>query len=174
MEKNLVDIVMNPVRQRILQFFVVKKSGTVNDICSELTDIPRPSLYRHIKILQEAGLIEVISEKMVRGTMERTYALTTPKAEDYSKEDIAVIIQSTLLSLMASFGEYFKKPEADPMKDCLSISTSTVFLSDEEFISLMQSIAGLFSGILNNKPVEGRKERHLTIISSPNTKEESL
>ena len=49
----LAEIVMNPVRQRIFQYFLLHETGTVKKIRKALPDIPSASLYRHIKVLAD-------------------------------------------------------------------------------------------------------------------------
>ena len=45
----MVEVVMNPVRQRIFQYLLIHEKGTVKEIKKELQDIPSASLYRHVK-----------------------------------------------------------------------------------------------------------------------------
>lgn len=51
MKTEIAEVFMNPVRQRIIQYLLVHKKGTVKEIKKELPDVPSASLYRHIKIL---------------------------------------------------------------------------------------------------------------------------
>lgn len=167
MNSNIMDIIMNPVRQRIIQYLIVHGQGSTGEIKNELADIPPASLYRHIRLLLEHGLIEVASEKKVRGTVEKTYRLVKISADDYGNQDAGALIQSGLMSLMAVFNKYFSSGDNDPVKDMLSFSTSTLMLTDAELLDLLKKIGELISGHINNKPEDGRKERRLTIILSP-------
>ena len=54
----LAEIVMNPARQRIFQYFLLHETGTDKEIRKALPDIPIASLYRHIKILAKSIVIE--------------------------------------------------------------------------------------------------------------------
>ena len=54
---NEAEVVMNPVRQRIIQFLMVHERGTVKEIKSKLKDVPTPSLYRHEKFWQNTRLL---------------------------------------------------------------------------------------------------------------------
>ena len=64
-----IDACLNPVRQRILQVLIEKKEASAAQILEVLTDIPRASLYRHIKILADAGVIEAVREVPKRGSV---------------------------------------------------------------------------------------------------------
>ena len=71
----LAEIVMNPVRQRIFQYFLLHETGTVKEIRKALPDIPGASLYRHIKILADSSILMVVDENRIRGTVESVYQL---------------------------------------------------------------------------------------------------
>lgn len=54
---DIVEIVMNPARQRIFQYLLVNETGTVKEMRKALPDIPSASLYRHVKILLDNGIL---------------------------------------------------------------------------------------------------------------------
>ena len=54
MKKYYMEACMNATRQRIMQVIMIKKEATSAEIGEELPDIPRASLYRHIKVLLDA------------------------------------------------------------------------------------------------------------------------
>ncbi|NLL78061.1 MAG: helix-turn-helix domain-containing protein [Clostridiales bacterium] len=167
MDQDISKIVMNPVRLRIIQYLLIHGEGTPAKIKEELNDIPPASLYRHIKMLYESGCITVVEEKKIRGTLERTYALKGNPPCEFSKNSVEQLIQSSLMSLMTSFGKYFAKKEADPVKDLLSLSTSTLLLTDKEFLMVMEKIGEVINPYICSKPEEGRRVRRFTFISSP-------
>ena len=51
MSRDFADVIMNPVRQRIAQYLILHRTGTVSEIAAALSDVPRPSLYRHMNVL---------------------------------------------------------------------------------------------------------------------------
>ncbi|MDO5559794.1 MAG: helix-turn-helix domain-containing protein [Oscillospiraceae bacterium] len=167
MEKNISEIIMNPVRLRIAQYLMIHKTGTTKEIKEELSDVPPASLYRHIKTLADAGLIEVTDEKRIRGTIEKTYSLVKNPFPDAGNQDYNGIIQNGLLMLMSSFEKYFSDEHADPQKDMLTMSTSALMLTDEEMIEVLQKFGAIIADAMKNATGEGRKPRQFTIISSP-------
>ena len=66
---DIVEIVMNPARQRIFQYLLVNETGTVKEMRKALPDIPSASLYRHVKILLDNGILTVVEENRIRGTV---------------------------------------------------------------------------------------------------------
>lgn len=166
--KDFIKLMMNPVRQRIIQYLILHEKGTPKEIQESLNDIPTASLYRHIRALYEGGCLDVTEEKKVRGTVEKTYTLVKqPLGDTPDPKDLPSMFELPLMSLIMSFQRYFKRENADAMKDMLSLSTSTLMLSDEEFIEFSGKIGEIFNQYVENAPADGRKARRLTIISSP-------
>ena len=167
LKKDLGPLLIHPVRQRIIQYLLLHPHATVGDIAAECTDIPRPTLYRHVKTLLDAGLLTAVQRRQVRGAVETTYTLAQPDPEDMTLSDGAALIQSTLMSIAASFARYFARPDAEPMRDMLSVSSATLLLSDEEFADFSNRIGQVYNDVIMNKPGPGRKPRCITIISAP-------
>ena len=71
----MAEVVMNSVRQRIFQYFLLHETGTVKDIKKALPDVPSASLYRHVKILADSSILVVVGENRIRGTVESIYRL---------------------------------------------------------------------------------------------------
>lgn len=78
---DIVEIVMNPARQRIFQYLLVNETGTVKEMRKALPDIPSASLYRHVKILLDNGILTVVEENRIRGTVESVYKLNKKTLE---------------------------------------------------------------------------------------------
>lgn len=86
----MVEVVMNPVRQRIFQYLLIHEKGTVKEIKKELQDIPSASLYRHVKILADHSIITVMEENRIRGTVESVYQINKKAFESGNQDGTAV------------------------------------------------------------------------------------
>lgn len=161
----IAEIVMNPVRQRIFQYLLVHETGTVKDIRKALTDIPSASLYRHMKILTDNAVLTVVGENRIRGTVESIYQLNK-SALDIDDADGAGV-QMALLSICASFAKYFAGGHADPRKDMLMLTTCTLTLTDEDFMSFLSEINRLALKYMDIEVRKGSKTRQITLISAP-------
>ena len=73
MEKELTELIMNPVRMRIIQYLMIHPEGTAAQIGEELDDVSRASLYRNLKILLDAGALNVVNEEQIRGAVEKNH-----------------------------------------------------------------------------------------------------
>lgn len=167
MGKSLTEVIMNPLRMRIVQYLMLHEKGSSAEIHEALCDIPTASLYRHIKILLDAGCLEIAEKKQVRGTVKKVYRLSKSPPGAATQQDAAMLVQSTLLSLAATFQQYFADPNNDPQKDMISLSTSTLMLTDAEYGTFIEKLGNLLNEVIFNKAENGRKPRRLTVISSP-------
>lgn len=171
---DLAKIVMNPVRMRIAQYLLLHEHGTTVQIGKELSDVPKASLYRHMRILEDAGLIQVVQENKKRGTVEKVYKLNQENpmgSREPGKEEIGQLIHSSLLGIMGEFQRYLKREDVDPRRDMISLSSVVLLLSDEEFQEFLGKMAELYSSVMDHQPDGKRKPRKLTLISSPVTEE---
>src|SRR3954449_5413755 len=69
------DLLLHPVRLRIVQAFLGDRALTTGDLREELPDVAPTTLYRHVSRLVDGGVLTVVAERQVRGTVERTYVL---------------------------------------------------------------------------------------------------
>ena len=69
------DLLLHPVRLRIVKAFLGERALTTTQLAAELDDVPSGSLYRHVALLTKAGVLQVVAERRVRGAVERTYTL---------------------------------------------------------------------------------------------------
>lgn len=166
--KDLSQVLLNPIRSRIIQYLALNNEATAGDISSFISDVPRTTLYRHLKILLDHNVIVVVAENRVRGSVERTYSLNTKKlSEENTVENATRNAFSFLMKIYADYERYFSNKDADPFRDKIFLSNVSLLLSDEEFDQLLGEINQLLRAQLNNEPNENRKQRSLSFITTP-------
>lgn len=168
MNNKYMEACMNSTRQRIMQVIMTKKEATSGEIGEELPDIPRASLYRHIKVLLDAEVIIVVRETYKRGSIEKTYAMAQQMPYEDTNEEYHSLIQSALMGLQGEFHRYFSGSDPDPQRDLLTVGSASLVMSDEEMKEFIISYGELIQKYISNKPIEGRKVRKVTLIVSPN------
>ena len=161
----MVEIVMNPVRQRIFQYFLLHETGTVKEVKKALPDVPNASLYRHIKILTDSSILMIVDENRIRGTVESVYQLN--KEAMATEDETGNAVQMSLLSICASFARYFSSGNADPKKDMLLLTNCTLLLTDEDFSSFLSEINEIALKYMKVEPTVNSKMRQITFISAP-------
>lgn len=170
--QDINQVLLNPIRSRILQYVASHETATAGEIASLMTDIPRTTLYRHLKILTDNNVIAVVDENRVRGSVERTYALNLKTITDINTTENA--LQNAfgfLMKIYGDFAEYFSDPNANPGADRMFLSNSGLLLSDEEFDEFLFQLSELLKKHINNAPDGKRKQRSISFISSPSNEE---
>lgn len=146
------DVLLHPVRLRIVQCLLGDRALTTADLALELPDIPPATLYRHVAALVEADVLTVVGQRRIRGAVERSYTLN-PASATAAREDLAVMSREQLrtsfgvfiASLLAGFDSYLTGPDADPARDALGFRTAAVYIRDDdvaEFTERLQAAIG--------------------------------
>jgi len=76
---NQARLLADPLKLRLLQAFV-GSGKTTKEVAAELGE-SLTKLYRHVDALHDAGLLEVVSEKRKRGTIERSFRAVAQRFE---------------------------------------------------------------------------------------------
>jgi DNA-binding transcriptional ArsR family regulator len=165
--KDAMDIILNPIRIRIIQELAAEQFFTASELCEKIKDVPRTTLYRHISILLENNILLVVSEKKIRGSLERTLTLNV---EEMSKintlENAPQNVFGFLMNKYTRIQKYLNSENPDPSKDKLFLSNSVIMLDDNEIDQFLTELWGLIKKY-NFEFTEGRKDRDISIISMP-------
>lgn len=160
------DLLLHPVRLRILKAFLGDRALTTSQLAAELDDVPAGSLYRHIALLTKAGVLQVVAERRVRGAIERTYTarlfaaqiqpdeIRAMTADDHSRAFLAYIA-----GLIADFDRYIATNPVDPARDGAAFRVGALWLTDAEFADLARDLAGVLAPRMANAPGDGRQRR---------------
>ena len=166
----IAEVVMNPVRQRIFQYFLLHETGTVKDIKKALPDVPNASLYRHVKILADSSILMIVGENRIRGTAESIYRMN--KSALSAGDESGEAVQMSLMSICAAFAKYFSGGNADPERDMLLFTNCTLLLTDGEFSDFLSEINEVALRYMKVEAKAGSKTRQITLISAPTNEQE--
>ncbi len=168
------DVLLHAVRLRIVKAFLGDRTLTTSQLAAELADVPAASLYRHVGVLTRAGILQVITERRVRGTVERTYAMRLLAAQIQPGEARAMTLEEHALAFMAyiagllgDFDRYLASGHADPVRDGASYRVGAMWLTDDEFTDLTRDLAEVLLPRLANAPAQDRKRRLFYSVSLP-------
>jgi predicted ArsR family transcriptional regulator len=78
MPRKTSDLLIHPVRIRIVTTLQRQAPLTVAQIHSFLPELNQRTLYRHLEQLVEGGVVEVVELRQVRGTYEQLFQLARP------------------------------------------------------------------------------------------------
>lgn len=165
--KNINEIILNPVRMRIIQELSTRESITANELCEKISDIPRTTMYRHIKMLVDSNIISVLSEKKIRGSLERTMALNISEITKHNTiENASENAFGFLMSNYGKFHRYFSSENPDPGKDKIFLNNTVLMMNDNEFDEFLIELKNLFLKY-SFEVSDERKARDISIISAP-------
>lgn len=161
----LIKVLSNPVRIQVMQYLQIHGEGTTKQISESITDVPKPTLYRHINTLLKEEVLLVKEERKVRGSLERLLVINVEKMAETVNSSISETAYRFLMELFMKFQKYGGKADADPQKDRLSLRTCIFTLTDNSFDSLMQEIGAVMEKY--QKVEENGKLRSISFISAP-------
>ncbi|MGG1482223.1 helix-turn-helix domain-containing protein [Bacillus smithii] len=180
MKQSKADLLLHPIRLRIVQTFTGGRHLTAQQLIELLPDVPQATLYRHLHKLHEGGIIQIIDQRQVRGTTEKIYTLAEQGANltkddlaNYSREDHMRNFLAFLASIQSDFHRYLQQEHFDLEADGVSYRKASLYLSDEEFSRLLQAIRSVVEPALKNQPAPGRRLRTLSTIFIPQPEQKS-
>lgn len=168
------DLLLHPVRLRIVQAFLGDRALTTSELRQELPDVPPASLYRHVARLVDAGVLSVVSQRRVRGALERTYVLRAAAAsinideiESMSREDHRHAFMAFVAGLLSDADRYLERADFDPVRDGAGYRLAGLWLDEAEFTDFVRDLARAIQPRLANAPRPGRRRRILGTILLP-------
>jgi len=171
------DLLLHPVRLRIVQAFLGDRTLTTADLRSELPDVPAATLYRHVGVLAEAGVLTVVGERRVRGAAERTYRLATGAASVGPGEAAAMSVDqhrrafaTFVAALLADFDRYADAATGstlDPAADGVGYRQLALWLDDDEFTGLVTELRAVLAARLTLGPDGARRRRIVSQVFLP-------
>jgi DNA-binding transcriptional ArsR family regulator len=174
MKESTVDVILHPVRMRIIQTLINQKL-TAQQIKEMLHDLPQASLYRNLKKLVEAEVIHVVEEIPVRGTVEKVYSIHNPNRSLLSPEELNQLSREEhmgffikfLANLMGEYERYLQQHTINLREDGVSYRQASLYLNDEEFKQFTGELIEVYAKVLKNEPMKGRRRRMLATIIIP-------
>lgn len=168
------DLLLHPVRLRIVQAFLGDRALTTSQLSAELADVPAASLYRHVARLVDAGVLQVVAERRVRGAVERTYVMRLAAARvrldevaSMTAEDHRQMFMAFTAGLLADFDRYLRRPGFDLVRDGVAYAIDAMWLDDAEYRELMVEIYQVLQPRRANAPKEGRRRRMIASVLLP-------
>ena len=167
-------MLFHPVRIRILTEFTGREL-TTRQLQAALPSVPQASLYRHVRTLTDAGMLEVAQTEVVNGATERTYRLAEGAARmrpeemaEFSADDHLQAFSVFAASLIDAVGEYTPSMQ-DPAREGFSYRRATVYLTDAERAEFEQGFGELAARFLSKPPGPGRKRFLIASATVPDS-----
>jgi hypothetical protein len=167
------ELLLHPVRLRIVQAFLGDRELTTGRLRELLPDVATATLYRQVTTLSDAGVLEVTEERRVRGAAERTYRLRVQaasvgpeQAAELTPEQHRQAFTTFVAGLLGDFDRYLARGDIDLGRDLVGYRQTAVQLTDTELLELLDEIGAVLDRY-RALPPEGRTRRLLTTILLP-------
>ncbi|MGY1609729.1 helix-turn-helix domain-containing protein [Geodermatophilus sp. SYSU D00700] len=173
------DLLLHPVRLRVVQALLGDRTLTTGELHAELPDVPVATLYRHVGVLADAGVLEVVAERRVRGSTERTYRLVVTAASVGPAEAAAMTSDehrrafgTFVAALLADFDRWVARAAdapggPDPARDGVGYRMTGLWLDDDEFAGLLDDVRAVLRARLGNEPGGDRRRRLVGTVFLP-------
>jgi DNA-binding transcriptional ArsR family regulator len=176
MATSRADLILHPVRMRLL-VTLVHRQLTARQLSALVPDVPQATLYHHLGTLTRAGLLRVVSERPVRGAVEKVYTLADEHATlspadlaHASDEDNLRYFTTYVSALLGDFARYLRQDAPiDLFADGVSYRATPFYLSDDEFAEAAAALQQAMLPFLRNEPAPNRRRRLFTVIVFPDT-----
>lgn len=169
-----LDLLLHPVRLRILRTFLDGRPATTAQLRERLPDIPPATMYRHVATLAAAGVLDVLGEKRIRGTVERTYRVCWDRAEidpadraTMTTEDHRRTFTAFVGGLLADFDQYLSHEPADPTADGVTYQQAALWLTDTEMAELTAEIHAAVTARMDRDPGPNTTRRMISLVAMP-------
>ncbi len=172
MQYSKIKAIMHLVRAQILME-LNDCTLTPRQIAILMPDVPLGTVYRHINILLQAGLIKIVGERRVKGTVERQFTLvesasflTESERNNLQAEDIMGLITVLTGVIQSAFHRYTLTAELPPKSREISFITKSLYLTKEEYSKFLQQLTSLL-GKVGRQPSREYERRLIGYFSVP-------
>lgn len=167
-----LELLAHPVRLRIVHAMSAGRSLTTSELCERMPDVSKATVYRHVGLLADAGVLEVEGEQRVRGAVERRYrlrqdvvAVGADEVATLSPEDHRRVFAAAMATLIAEFNAYLDRTEV--VADTVGYRQHAVWLSPEELGEVVEGMRAAIVPKMANGPAPGRTRYLLSPVMFP-------
>jgi helix-turn-helix protein len=171
---NTVDLLLHPVRLRVVHALSGGRELTTTQLCARLPDASKVTVYRQVALLVEGGFLEVAGEQRVRGAVERRYRLRRDRpaidagaAAAMTPEDHRRGFAAAVAVLVAEFDAYLDRDGADPVADGVAYRQGVLWLGPAELADLTRRLLEVLRDAAANEPAPDRVPYLLSPILFP-------
>ncbi|KUF16621.1 helix-turn-helix domain-containing protein [Streptomyces silvensis] len=169
-----LELLLHPLRLRIMHAMSGGRTLTTSQLCALLPDASKATLYRHVSLLADHGLLEIEEERRVRGAVERRFRMSeipieegTAAATTIPPEGHRQLFAVTMATLIAEFNAYLDRPGAEPAEDAVGYRQRTMWLSPEELADFIREMTAVIAPRIANEPSPERNRYLISTILFP-------
>ena len=176
-----LDLILHPIRMRVI-LATANRVLTAQQLADLLPYVPQTTLYRHINLLIEGGVLVVVRESKVRGTLERELTLAPgagridpETAAQLSPEQHEQIFTAFVAKLLADFRRVQMQPQK--IVPPAIYTQKRLSLTSEQLQQLNQEMDALLSSYEMQPTIDSNAQQWLLtgiiMPDAPNSKKEN-
>jgi DNA-binding transcriptional ArsR family regulator len=169
-----LELLGHPVRLRVVHALRGGRTLTTAQLAGFIPDVSKATLYRHVDLLAEGGVLEVAEERRVRGAVERLYRLRLDRASidpaliaTLTPDDHRQGFAAAMAVLVAEFNLYLDREQANPVEDLVGYRQHAVWLTPDELTTLIEGLRSAILPVLSNEATPDRTRYLLSPILFP-------
>ncbi len=174
MTANKAELILHPVRLKILQALAGDRVLSTRQLAQLLPDVAQATLYRHVQKLLQAEILAIDSEQPSRGTIERFYRFEEGNAE-LSDAELATLnhddhrryFTTFVTTLMADFERYLQRETLDLRADGVGYHQVALHLNAAEMEEFARSLNALVKPFLKHQRSSDRQRILFSRILMP-------
>ncbi len=162
-------VLVHPVRSRIIATMSGREM-TRAELEARMPDVPAPTVYRNLRVLLDAGVVETVAANPKRGAKELVYAVvpgrsgvTLGQAQEWSPSDWQAGLDTFLASISAGYRNYL----AEGGKEPCPASGAPVLVTDEERMELMRRMYEIVGEYQALPPSPERRRWMVSMVVQP-------
>ncbi|MGC5030373.1 helix-turn-helix domain-containing protein [Micromonospora sp. DT229] len=174
MALDTAELLLHPVRLRIVQAFLGGRTLTTADLRAELADVAPATLYRQVGTLAGHGVLRAVGERRIRGAIERSYQLDEAAAavdaeaiRGMTPEQHRRAFLTFVAGLLADFDRYLDNGGGDLARDLVGYRQNAFYASDAEVVEFITRMRELFAEYAALGPGPDRVRRLFTTLLLP-------
>ncbi|MEI6431730.1 MAG: helix-turn-helix domain-containing protein [bacterium] len=163
--------ILHPVRARII-VALSERALTPQSVARQMPEIPLGTVYRHINILLDTGMIRVVAERKVHGVTERQFSLIETQSyvnrEELTADQIIGLVGALTSIVQATFGRYVRDHPMPPEEGAISLLVKSLLLTREESMALRKTMQEYVQKT-GRKPSPEYERRFIAFFAAPDT-----
>ncbi|MBL6277460.1 helix-turn-helix domain-containing protein [Micromonospora fiedleri] len=174
MALDTAELLLHPVRMRIVQAFLGGRTLTTADLRAELADVAPATLYRQVATLASHGVLRSVGERRIRGAIERSYQLDEAAAavdadtiRGMTPEQHRRAFLTFVAGMLADFDRYLDSGGGDLARDLVGYRQNAFYVTDAELVEFITRMRELFAEYAALGPGPDRVRRLFTTVLLP-------
>ena len=172
--EQIMDCIENPVKIKLLLTLQAKETATPKELHQANSEIPKATLYRALKSMEIAGILEVVAETKVRAVVEKTYAISQEFAQmdeqivkNNDGEAYYKMFSAFMLNLLQKFESYAKQEDLNLAEDGSSFNAFPIYANAEELNEYSERIMEVLAPAMTKTSDDQKLYTLATIVSPP-------